>query len=120
MVCHFLHPHSFLLISVSDVDTIPTNGTWFALISNDSNTVTVNTGPNGLQKLDKIVQLAEQYGIYLILTLTNNWNPRPLLDNIPDGSVGRRDETSGTGNSLPRNVLSNDYGMSESLKRTIV
>jgi mannan endo-1,4-beta-mannosidase len=58
------------------------------------------------------VELAEEHGIHLMLSLTNNWNPRPLLDNIDDGSgvIARRDVTSGTGNELPRNVLSNDYG----------
>ena len=98
-------------LNFPDVDSIPTNGTWFQLIAND--TATVNTGPNGLQRLDKVVELAEEHGIHLMLSLTNNWNPRPLLDNIDDGSgvIARRDVTSGTGNELPRNVLSNDYGM---------
>jgi len=107
------------LWAFNDVDTIPVDGVWFSLIANDSDTVTVNTGPNGLQRLDKVVQLAEQHGIFLILSLTNNWNPRPLLDNINDDSGGpaRRDVTSGTGNSLPRNVLSNDYGGMDSFVR---
>lgn len=96
------------LWAFNDVDAIPVNGTWFQLISNGTDAVTINTGPNGLQRLDTVVQLAQQHGIYLILTLTNNWNPRPLLDNI--NGVSARDVTPGTNNSLPRNVLSNDYG----------
>jgi len=94
----------------NDVETIPENGTWFQLISNG--TTAINTGPNGLQKLDQIIQHAEQLGLYVLLSLTNNWNPRPLLDNLTNSvnAVGRRDVTPGTNNSLPRNTLSNDYG----------
>ncbi|KII88513.1 glycoside hydrolase family 5 protein [Plicaturopsis crispa FD-325 SS-3] len=94
----------------NDVDTIPENGTWFQLVANG--TTTVNTGENGLQKLDTLVQLAEKHGIYLLFSLTNNWNPRPLIDNIstPTTTLSRRDVTPGTNNTLPRNYLSNDYG----------
>ncbi|KAJ5041503.1 uncharacterized protein L3040_005088 [Drepanopeziza brunnea f. sp. 'multigermtubi'] len=34
---------------------------------------TINTGPNGLQVLDQIVQLAEDHDLKLIMALTNNW-----------------------------------------------
>jgi mannan endo-1,4-beta-mannosidase len=34
---------------------------------------TINYGATGLQALDKVVKIAEQTGIKLILTLTNNW-----------------------------------------------
>lgn len=87
-----------------DVETVPSTGTWFQLIANG--TTSVNEGPNGLQKLDTVVRLAEKHGIYLMLTLTNNWNPRPLFD----GGL-KRDVTPGTDNDLPRNTLSNDYGL---------
>ena len=90
---------------------IPQDGVWFQLIANGS--VSVNTGPNGLQRLDSVVKIAEEEGIFLILSLTNNWNPRPEVDNTPvvavQGNV-RRDATLGTGNNLPRNFLSNDFG----------
>ncbi|KAH7914659.1 glycoside hydrolase family 5 protein [Hygrophoropsis aurantiaca] len=95
----------------NDVDTIPTNGTWFQLIQNG--TTTVNEGPNGLQKLDTVIEMAEQQGLYVILSLTNNWYPLPLLNNIIapiNSSLFTRDITLGTNNSLPRNYLSNDYG----------
>jgi hypothetical protein len=92
-----------------DVRTIPENGTWFQLIGNG--TTTVNNGPNGLQRLDTVVQLAEKHGIFLQLALTNNWNPLPLVDNTTTGlGIISRDVTHGTNNSLPRNTLSNDYG----------
>ena len=87
------------------------NGTWFQLIANG--TTSVNLGPTGLQRLDKVVQFAEEAGVLLIMSLTNNWNPRPLLDNTtaePVDTLTRRDVTTGTNNSLPRNFLSNDYG----------
>lgn len=97
--------------SLSDVTTIPENGTWFQLIANG--TTTLNTGANGLQRLDTVIQLAEKHNIFVLLSLTNNWNPLPLLDNITDSltpSITARDVTQGTNNSLPRNTLSNDYG----------
>lgn len=90
----------------NDVPTIPTEGTWFQHISPDG-TTTINNGPNGLQKLDKVVELAEKHGIYLLLSLTNNWNPI-LADNSTTPNVTRRDAI--TGNLLNRNILSNDYG----------
>ena len=34
---------------------------------------TLNEGPQGLQRLDYVVQSATQHGIKLILTFTNNW-----------------------------------------------
>ncbi|THU89503.1 glycoside hydrolase family 5 protein [Dendrothele bispora CBS 962.96] len=103
----------------NDVETIPENGTWFQLVANG--TTTVNTGPNGLQKLDMVMKHAERFGIYVVLSLTNNWNPRPLFDDLKTSidnltnsvesrSFQRRDITPGTNNSLPRNFLSNDYG----------
>jgi hypothetical protein len=63
------------LLNVSDVEEIPDNGTWFQLISNGK--TTINEGTNGLQKLDLVVKHAESFGIYLLMVLTNNWNPHP-------------------------------------------
>lgn len=87
---------------------VPVNGTWFQLISNG--TTSINNGTTGLQRLDKVVELAEQHGIYLVLTLTNNWNPLPGIDGNSTTTVARRDVTPGTDNTLNRNYLSNDYG----------
>jgi hypothetical protein len=99
-----------VLISSADVTEIPQKGIWFQLISNG--TTMINDGPNGLQRLDKVVELAEKHGIYLLLSLTNNWNPLPGINNINTTmpEVSRRDVTPGTDNSLNRNFLSNDYG----------
>ncbi|KAF8656160.1 hypothetical protein AX16_002729 [Volvariella volvacea WC 439] len=90
----------------NDVDEIPINGTWFQHIKNGR--TTINEGWNGLKKLDKVVKAAENHGVYLILTLTNNWNPRDLED-YPQ-PVEARDITPGTGSTLARNTLSNDFG----------
>ncbi|KAJ8589720.1 glycoside hydrolase [Rhizopogon salebrosus TDB-379] len=85
------------LWAFNDVDTIPENGTWFQLIQNG--TLTVNTGPNGLQKLDTCIQMAEQHGLYVILSLTNNWFP-----------FNSTSTSTPQNNSLTRNYLSNNYG----------
>ena len=66
---------------------------------------TINTGADGLQRLDKLVATAKKYDIKLILTLTNNWNvDRPQ----PSTSFRRNNDDS----ALPRAYLSNDYGLS--------
>ena len=36
-------------------------------------TIEINTGANGILRLDRIVQVAEQVGIHILFTLTNNW-----------------------------------------------
>lgn len=58
------------------------------------------------------MRLAEKHGLFLILSLTNNWNPRPLLDSSHPLAISARDVTPDTNNTLPRNTLSNDYGSS--------
>ncbi|KAG6820366.1 hypothetical protein H0H93_001558 [Arthromyces matolae] len=94
----------------TDVDTIPENGTWFQLISN--NTVSINTGPNGLQKLDKVIELAQNHGLYILLSLTNNWNPVAGVDQPLSNGFNpiQARQNSDSNTSLPRNSLSNDYG----------
>ncbi|KAI0054056.1 glycoside hydrolase family 5 protein [Auriscalpium vulgare] len=88
----------------NDVTSVPTAGSWLQLIQNG--TTTINDGPNGLQRLDRLVELAEQHGIYVLLSLTNNWNPVAT----PSSTPARRDDTASSATPLPRNFLSNDYG----------
>lgn len=76
---------------------IPAEGIWFQLIANG--TAVINTGPNGLQRLDKVLEIAAQHNLYVILSLTNNWNP-----------IAEQSSASGAPPPLPRNSLSNDYG----------
>ncbi|KAK2466921.1 hypothetical protein APHAL10511_001179 [Amanita phalloides] len=90
----------------NDVTSIPENGTWFQLITNRG--LFINNGPNGLQKLDTVVRLAEKHHLFLILTLTNNWNPEPAdsIVNLPINFTTRNLFNP----SLQRNFLSNQYG----------
>lgn len=94
-------------IPSADVETIPETGTWFQLIANG--TTTLNHGPNGLPKLDAVVRLAEKHGIFLQLSLTNNWNPSSL-QNATGIVIEGRDVAPAQNRTLPRNTLSNDYG----------
>ncbi|KAJ2925251.1 hypothetical protein H1R20_g11829, partial [Candolleomyces eurysporus] len=76
----------------NDVPSKPASGPYFQILSGGS--ATVNEGPDGLQRLDKVVACAQKYGIRLILTLTNNWNP----------------ERPAPASGIPRGSLQNDYG----------
>jgi hypothetical protein len=59
----------------NDVNSIPSSGTvYFQLHGAGSKTTTINTGPDGLQRLDYVVDAAERYGIKLIIPFVNNWN----------------------------------------------
>ena len=44
---------------------------WFQSFSGTS--PTINTGPNGLQRLDYVVKASEKRGIKLIINFVNNW-----------------------------------------------
>ncbi|KAG6827875.1 hypothetical protein H0H92_010144 [Tricholoma furcatifolium] len=94
----------------NDVDTIPENGTWFQLISNS--TLTINNGTNGLQKLDKVIELAQQNGLLVLLSLTNNWNPLPGngTNTTSQMQLPGSPTTPAANTTLPRNYLSNSYG----------
>jgi mannan endo-1,4-beta-mannosidase len=81
----------------NDVTEIPEAGSWLQLIANG--TTTINTGANGLQRLDKLLELAAQHNIHVIFSLTNNWNP-----------IAEPSSASGSPPPLPHNFLSNDYG----------
>ncbi|KAJ7685166.1 glycoside hydrolase family 5 protein [Mycena polygramma] len=93
----------------NDVSEIPENGTWFQLVANGTTSVNLNE-TNGLPKLDRIISMAQKHGIYLLLSLTNNWNPLPLdnttANSTSTNTISRRDVS--TNNSLPRNSLSMD------------
>ncbi|KAJ5436933.1 Glycoside hydrolase superfamily [Penicillium cf. griseofulvum] len=58
----------------NDVNSIPGSGTvYFQHHDQSTGTTTVNTGANGLQRLDYVVSAVEKYGIKLIIPV-NNWN----------------------------------------------
>ncbi|KOS18333.1 Mannan endo-1 [Escovopsis weberi] len=57
----------------NDVNSVPQQGTiWFQMLTAQGSTI--NTGADGLQHLDYVVQAAEQRGIKLIINFVNNWN----------------------------------------------
>ena len=57
----------------NDVTETPSSGTvWFQSFINGSDPV-INTGADGLQRLDYVVQAAESRGIKLIINFVNNW-----------------------------------------------
>jgi len=58
-------------------------------------TTQINTGANGIQRLDNLIQYAKMNNILVHFSLTNNWFPSVNQVN-PKPS--------------PRNLLSNDYG----------
>jgi len=94
----------------NDVFEIPSVGAWFQLF-NPNGTVTVNTGPSGLERLDKILASAKANGLMVQLALTNNWNPsRPLAVNISSTLTKRAGTNATTNVTHPPGFLSNDYG----------
>ncbi|KAI0517137.1 glycoside hydrolase superfamily [Xylaria bambusicola] len=57
----------------NDVTTTPSPGTvWFQKLSSSGSTI--NTGADGLQRLDYVVSAAEKRGIKLIINFVNNWS----------------------------------------------
>jgi mannan endo-1,4-beta-mannosidase len=46
---------------------------YYTSFNNVTREIEVNNAENGLQRLDRVIALAEKNGIRLILTLTNNW-----------------------------------------------
>lgn len=57
----------------SDVNSKPTDGkVYFQLLQNGN--ATINTGPDGLQRLDYVVTAAEKRNIKLIINFVNNWS----------------------------------------------
>jgi len=57
----------------NDVESIPSAGTVY-FQSFSSSSATINTGADGLQRLDAVVNSAEEHGIKLIINFVNNWN----------------------------------------------
>lgn len=56
----------------NDVNTIPSSGTvYYQYLS--ANGSTINTGADGLERLDAVVASAEKYGLKLIINFVNNW-----------------------------------------------
>ncbi|KZO91365.1 glycoside hydrolase family 5 protein [Calocera viscosa TUFC12733] len=67
-----LRTWGFNALNESEVAGALESGLTYYQVWNGPN-YTVNYGPQGLERLDNIVSKAEQYGIKLIVTFTNNW-----------------------------------------------
>jgi mannan endo-1,4-beta-mannosidase len=76
LVMQHLHDSGLRILRVwgfNDVNTIPSSGTvWFQHLT--AGTATINTGADGLQRLDYVVSSAEKHGIKLIINFVNNWS----------------------------------------------
>lgn len=57
----------------NDVNTIPSSGTVYYQYLSASGS-TINTGADGLQRLDAVVAAAEKYDLKLIINFVNNWS----------------------------------------------
>ncbi|KAL4749875.1 hypothetical protein BDW72DRAFT_124818 [Aspergillus terricola var. indicus] len=57
----------------NDVNTAPTDGSVYFQLHQDGKS-TINTGEDGLQRLDYVVQRAEERGIKLIINFVNYWD----------------------------------------------
>ncbi|KAL4786523.1 glycoside hydrolase superfamily [Aspergillus varians] len=57
----------------NDVNTVPGEGTVYFQLHQDG-VSTINTGEDGLQRLDYVVQSAEERGIKLIINFVNYWD----------------------------------------------
>ncbi|OJJ61570.1 hypothetical protein ASPSYDRAFT_43475 [Aspergillus sydowii CBS 593.65] len=57
----------------NDVNTVPGEGTVYYQLHQDGQS-TINTGADGLQRLDYVVQSAEERGIKLIINFVNYWD----------------------------------------------
>lgn len=93
----------------NDVTAVPTDGSpWLQLLAANGTTV-INNGTDGLQRLDRFIDLAAQNGIHVIFSLTNNWNP-VVGDTLNGGGQPSRRDVPAPSATRPRNFLSNDYG----------
>ncbi|KAL4971241.1 glycoside hydrolase superfamily, partial [Aspergillus desertorum] len=57
----------------NDVNTAPTDGSVYFQLHQDGKS-TIDTGEDGLQRLDYVVQSAENHGIKLIINFVNYWD----------------------------------------------
>lgn len=57
----------------NDVNTVPGPGTVYYQVHANGKS-TINTGADGLQRLDYVVHAAEQHGIKLVINFVNNWD----------------------------------------------
>ena len=102
------------LRAFNDVTEIPKDGVWFQVFHKNG-TIEINTGANGLGRLDDIVKAAKAHDLHVVFSLTNNWFRGASSDKTGDKHK-HTSEKSGKSKNKPvdrrfrRNFLSNDYG----------
>lgn len=84
---------------------------WFQVL-HANGTAEINTGENGLVRLDNIVKAAKDNDLRVLFSLTNNWfrNATGTAGSVKTTKRGDTEITPVDRHNLPRNFLSNDYG----------
>lgn len=82
LVLDHLHESGLHILRIwgfSDVNSKPTDGkVYFQILQNGN--ATINTGSDGLQRLDYVVAAAEKRDIKLIINFVNNWSDYGGID----------------------------------------
>ncbi|KAJ5412792.1 hypothetical protein N7465_005097 [Penicillium sp. CMV-2018d] len=77
----------------NDVNTAPAAGTvYFQLHDKATGTTTINTGADGLKRLDYVVSAAEKNGIKLIIPFVNSWDDYGGMDAYVNAYGGSKTE----------------------------
>ncbi|KAJ5578131.1 uncharacterized protein N7459_007095 [Penicillium hispanicum] len=77
----------------NDVNTAPSAGTvYFQLHDKATGKTTINTGADGLKRLDYVVSTAEKYGIKLIIPFVNYWDDYGGMDAYVNAYGGSKTE----------------------------
>jgi mannan endo-1,4-beta-mannosidase len=76
-----------------NTDAASIGSVWFQSFPNGSEPE-INTGANGLQRLDYVVRAAEKRGIRLLIPFVNNWNDYGGVKAYYQWCLGRSDESS--------------------------
>ena len=80
---------------------------WFQAFHKNG-TIEINTGENGLGRLDNIVQAAKDNKLHVVFSLTNNWFRGAGGNKTKED--GKRGNSTNTPVNRRRGSLSNDYG----------
>jgi mannan endo-1,4-beta-mannosidase len=105
------------LRAFNDVTEIPKDGVWFQVFHKDG-TIEINTGENGLVRLDNIVKAAKDNKLHVVFSLTNNWFRGASSDKHKHKHKSEKHKGEKRGNytdkpgdrTFRRNFLSNNYG----------
>ena len=87
---------------------------WFQVFHKNG-TIEINTGANGLGRLDDIVKAAKAHNLHVVFSLTNNWFRGASSDKTSDKHEHKSEKREKykdkpVDRRFRRNFLSNDYG----------